>query len=118
MLLTPEQASYTTTHQTHQTSAQALKSMGNKPTASRDAEVCDIVIAAARNGIADMSGREIQQVYEFNHSRRIDTSTIAGCLNRLVTANRLERVAERPCKVTGFNIAPVRPVAVQTRLAR
>jgi hypothetical protein len=116
MLLTPDQARFTSTHQTHQTSAQALGAMGNKPTARRDAEVCDIVIAAWRNGIADMSGREIQQVYEFQHSKRIDTSTIAGCLNRLVTAKRLERVAERPCNVTGFNIAPVRPVAHQVRL--
>ena len=107
-----------TTHQTHHTSAQAKDALGNKGVARRDSEILNIVLAACRNGIADLSGKEIQQRYEYEHSKRIDASTISGCLTRLVSAKRLERSTPRNCVVTGFNIVPVRAVVQQTRLAR
>ena len=115
MLLTPEQARFNSAHQTHHTSAQALDALGNKGIGKRDAEILNIVIAANRNGIANLSGKEIQQRYEYQTSRRIDTSTISGCISRLVAAKRLERCEARSCIVTGFNIAPVRAVAHQSR---
>lgn len=116
MLMTPEQSRFTSTHQSHHTSAQALDMFGNKGIGKRDTEILNIVIAANRNGIADLSGKEIQQRYEFETSRRIDTSTISGCINRLVCAKRLERCEARSCIVTGFNIVPVRAVVQQIRL--
>ena len=116
MLLTPEQIAVNTTHTTHHTSAQAMDALGNKAVGKRDGEVFNIVLAANRNKIADLSGREIQQRYEFELGKRIDTSTISGCISRLVAAKRLERTEPRACIVTGFNIVPVRAVAHQSRL--
>lgn len=104
------------THHTEHSSAQALDALGNKGVGKRDSEIFNIVLGANRNGIADLSGREIQQRYEFQTSRRIDTSTISGCISRLVCAKRLERTPARSCSITGFNIVPVRAVVQQTRL--
>lgn len=116
MLLTPEQNRFTSTHQSHHTSVQALDALGNKGVGKRDTEIFNIVIGANRNGIPDLSGREIQQRYEFELSKRIDTSTISGAISRLVCAKRLERTAPRSCSITGFNIVPVRVVVQQVRL--
>ena len=105
-----------TTHQTHHTSIQAFNDLGNKGVARRDSEILNIVIGANRNGVLDLSGKEIQRRYEFIHGKRIDASTISGCLSRLVSAKRVERTVPRSCLETGFNIVPVRAVVQQTRL--
>ena len=106
-----------TTHQTHHTSAQAKDALGNKGVARRDSEILNIVLSACRNGVADLSGKEIQKRYEFIHGKRIDASTISGCLTRLVSAKRVERTVPRACLETGFNIVPVRAVVQQVRLS-
>lgn len=114
--ITPEQAQFISGYQASHTRGQSLDALGNAGKSKRDTEVFDIVVAAARNGVADLSGREIQQKYEFVTGKRIDTSTISGCVNRLIAAKRLQRGPERACLVTGRNIVPVRPVVQQVRL--
>lgn len=101
---------------TRQTSAQAHDAFGAHRAKKIKAEILDIVIAAARHGVDDLSGREIQQRYELQHGKRIEASTISSRVNDLIASGLLERAGARPCKVTGNNIAPVRAVAHQVRL--
>lgn len=99
------------------TRAEALKAIGTGAFKQLQDAIEDIVLTAKRNGIDDLSGREIQQRYEAQYiGKRIEASTISSRVNSLIAANRLERGPERPCKVTGRNILPVRPVAQQARL--
>ena len=102
----------------HDTSAQALAGIGLINLSGELKKIHDIVIAAARHGIPDMSGREIQAQYERIHGKRIDSGTVSARISGLLAANRLERCRiARPCHVTGKDIHPVRVVAQQQRLA-
>lgn len=100
------------------TSAQAFDGIGIRQLKGELDKIHDIVLAAARHGIDDMSGREIQQRYELIYGRRIDSGTVSARVKGLIDASRLERVmVTRACKVTGKDIHPVRVLAQQTRLA-
>ena len=102
----------------HDTSAQALADIGMRALTGELQKIHDIVTAAARHGIPDMSGREIQAQYERIHGKRIDSGTVSARVAGLVAAKRLERCRiARPCNVTGKDIHPVRSVAQQQRLA-
>lgn len=80
-------------------------------------KIHDIVLAAARHGVDDMSGREIQARYELIYGKRIDSNIVSARAKRLVDGKRLERCRiARACNVTGNDIHPVRVVAQQTRL--
>lgn len=75
------------------------------------------VLAAARNGVADLSGREIQARYRTTYpGKDIDTGTVSARVNSLIAAKLLERCPDRLCSITGKTVGPVRPVAQQTRL--
>lgn len=108
-----------TSHQTnHDTSAQALAAIGMRTLGGELQKIHDIVTAAARHGIADMSGREIQARYEQIHGKRIDSGTVSARLAGLLAASRLERCRiARKCRITGKDIHPVRCVMQQSRLA-
>ena len=98
---------------THQTSAQAFSSLGNMVLKTEADKILDICVGAQRNGAHDMSGREIQQRYEFLYGRRIDSGTV----NALILAGRLKRSSiARACSVTGRDIYPVLVLMAQTRL--
>lgn len=102
----------------HDTSAQALAGIGLVNLSGELKKIHDIVIAAARHGIPDMSGREIQAQYERIHGKRIDSGTVSARISGLLAANRLERCRiARKCHVTGKDIHPVKAVAQQQRLA-
>jgi 1,2-phenylacetyl-CoA epoxidase catalytic subunit len=105
------------TANTRQTSAQALDRIGLPGLKQLQDKLHDICVAAQRNGIDDLSGKEIQARYELQYGQRIEASSVASRVNNLVTAGRLERVkVARPCKVTGRDIHPVRVPMKQVRL--
>lgn len=102
---------------THQTSAQSLSSLGNMVLKTEADKILDICVGAQRNGAHDMSGREIQQRYEFLYGRRIDSGTVSARVNALILAGRLKRSSiARACSVTGRDIYPVLVLMAQTRL--
>ena len=102
---------------TSQASAQAFGTIGNAGLKTSADKVFDICLAAQRNGIDDLSGREIQARYELLHGKRIDSGTVSARVNALVAAKRLERLTfSRACSVTGRDIYPVRVPATQARL--
>lgn len=102
---------------TNVTSAQALGSIGIRQLKGELDKIHDIVLAAARHGIDDMSGAEIQQKYELIYSKRIDKGTVSARVKNLIDSRRLERCRiARTCLVTGRDIHPVRVMAQQTRL--
>ena len=137
MLLSPEQAQFvtgyrpafantakptTTQHTTQplpsrQVSAIARDQLGTASLKGQQRDVLDIVIAAHRNGVADLSGREIQARYRTSYpGKDIDTGTVSARVNSLIAAKLLERCPDRLCSITGKTVGPVRPVAQQTRL--
>lgn len=102
----------------HDTSAHALAGLGLRQLKGELDKIHDIVLAAARHGVEDMSGREIQQRYELIYGKRIDSGTVSARCNGLIAARRLQRCTfARPCTVTGNDIHPVKVMAQQTRLA-
>lgn len=102
---------------THQTSAQAFSSLGNMVLKTEADKILDICVGAQRNGAHDMSGREIQQRYEFLYGRRIDSGTVSARVNALILAGRLNRSSiARACSVTGRDIYPMLVLMAQTRL--
>jgi len=81
---------------TSHTSAQALAALGNTGKKIMLDQIEDICLAAQRNGADDLSGKEIQQRYELQYGKRIESSTVAGRVNDLVTVRRLERLTMNP----------------------
>lgn len=103
---------------TTDTSAQSFASIGIRPLKSDLDKIHDIVLAAARNGVDDMSGSEIRKRYELIYGKRIENGTVSARVKKLIDGRRLERCRfTRPCLVTGYDIHPVRVMAHQTRLA-
>lgn len=105
------------------TSAQALHAVGLTSLKHLQDKIVDICVAAQRNGAQDLSGREIQQLYEQRYSAeqgravRIEMSSVSSRVNALVSAGRLQRLdIPRACSVTGSSILPVRVPMTQTRL--
>lgn len=99
------------------TSAQAFAAVGLSNLKHETDRIHDICVTAQRNGMDDMSGREIQARYELIYSKRIEASSVSARINSLITAGRLERVDKpRPCRVTGRDIHPVRVPMTQARL--
>ena len=133
MLLSPEQAQFVTGYRpafakplsppdaqplpSKQVSAIARDQLGTASLKGQQRDVLDIVLAAARNGVADLSGREIQARYRTTFpGKDIDTGTVSARVNSLIAAKLLERCPDRLCSITGKTVGPVRPVAQQTRL--
>ncbi len=99
------------------TSAKALASIRTPDLKQLQDKIFDICLAAQRNGLDDLSGKEIQARFELLYGKRIEASSVASRVNNLVTAGRLERLQQvRPCTVTGHDIHPVRVPMKQVRL--
>lgn len=102
---------------TRVSSAQSLEAVGLLGRASLMDKIEGICIARQRNGAQDLSGKEIQQLYEALHGVRLESGTISARIAGLIDAGRLVRRPEqRLCAVTGRNICPVYAPAKQTRL--
>lgn len=102
---------------TAQSSAQALQALGQRKRKTQADVIHDICSLAQRSRAADISGGEIQELYERIHEKRIDRGTVSARVNELVAAKRLERVAvKRMCSVTKSDICPVRVPLAQARL--
>lgn len=130
-MLTNEQAKFVSGYQTVRSapvtavevrpskhiSAAARDHVGIGGLRGQQLDVFEVVVAAHRNGVADLSGREIQARYRMLHpGKDIDTGTISARVNSLIASKLLERCPERPCSITGVVVGPVRPVAQQARL--
>lgn len=106
-----------TTLPSRQISAIARDQLGMVSLKGQQRDVLDIVLAASRNGVADLSGREIQARYRQTYpGRDIDTGTVSARVNSLIAAKLLERCPDRLCSITGKTVGPVRPVAQQARM--
>lgn len=100
------------------TSAQALAQVGLQGQKHQADAVLDICIAAHRNGVKDLSLREIAKRYEWIHSRSIDVGTVSARVSNLVAAKRLVRVegSARACSISGKTVQPVSVPMAQERL--
>ena len=94
---------------TRGTSGQALQDLGTGAQKHQEDRVLDIVIAAKRNGIKDLSLREIAQRWHMVHGQPIDVGTVSARVTSLVAAKRLVRVIydARACTVSGKTVQPV-----------
>jgi hypothetical protein len=87
----------------------------------RVAELTDAIFkvleAAHKNGIKDMSGREIQQELK-KMGMEEESGTISGRVKTLVDKKRLfkDRVNKRHCMHTGVLIGPLSIPAIQDRI--
>lgn len=92
----------------HGFSAAKLKSHGER--------ILHCMRMAHAAGVKDLSTNEIREylLQQFPGCGDFFPSSLNSPINRLVDGGRLERVQEhRPCRVTGFDIAPVRLVPKQ-----
>jgi hypothetical protein len=100
-----------------QVSAMARDQFGMWAIKGQLRDVLDIVVAAHRNGVPDLSGREIQARFRQIHpGKDIDTGTVSARVNSLIAAKLLERCPDRLCSITSKTVGPVRPVAHQARM--
>lgn len=100
------------------TSAQALDSIGLRGQKQQADKVLDIVIAAQRNGIANLSLREIAKRWELVHGGSIDVGTVSARVSNLVAQHRLVRIESdaRACLISGKTVQPVSVPARQARM--
>jgi hypothetical protein len=95
----------------------ALQRMGLIGLKSRADDIFLIVATACRAGVEDLTGREIQTLYERRYGRRIESGTISARVSELLAARRiLRRPQRRVCTVTREVAAPVYVVMKQTRM--
>lgn len=124
MMLTSTPADTPTVNQisysdaTRGTSGQALQDLGMGVQKHQADRVLDIVIAAKRNGIKDLSLREIAERWHMVHGKPIDVGTVSARVTSLVAAKRLVRVIydARPCTVSGKTVQPVSVPTTQARM--
>lgn len=96
----------------------ALQGMGLLGLKTRADDVLLVIATACRAGVDDLTGREIQALYERRYGRRIESGTISARVSELLLAQRiLRRPQSRICTVTREVAAPVYVVMKQTRMA-
>ena len=100
------------------TSAQVLGDIGLRNQKQQADKVLDIVVAAHRNGIKDLSLREIAKRWELVHGVSIDVGTVSARVCNLIAQRRLVRVEEdaRACSVSGKTVQPVSAPVQQARM--
>jgi hypothetical protein len=95
----------------------ALQRMGLIGLKSRADDIFLIIATACRAGVDDLTGREIQALYERRYGRRIESGTISARVSELLAARRiLRRPQSRVCTVTREMAAPVYVVMKQVRM--
>ena len=96
----------------------ALSAIGLLGMKTRADDVLLVIATACRAGVEDLTGREIQALYERRYGRRIESGTISARVSELLAARRiLRRPQTRICTVTREIAAPVYVVMKQTRMA-
>lgn len=101
-----------------QTSAVAREAFGFVQISVQAGLVLEAMRIAHKAGVADLTGQELRKWYQrINVGKDIDTGPLAGRLNELVTARRIEKLPRRLCTVSRKPAAPHRIVAQQARLA-
>lgn len=96
----------------------ALQSIGLLGMKTRADDVLLVIATACKAGVEDLTGREIQALYERRYGRRIESGTISARVSELLAARRiLRRPQTRICTVTREIAAPVYVVMKQTRMA-
>lgn len=98
------------------TSGQAFAALRPPDIKHKLDRICDICLAAQRNGYDDLTRKEIQARYEMLYGCRIDASSVSSSVNNLIIGKRLERAPVRCCTVTGNEVEPVRVPYTQARL--
>lgn len=102
---------------TKEASFLALGQMGLLGLKTSADDVYLVIAAACRSGVADLTRRELQALFEKRFERRMDASSISARVNELVTAQRVfERPDNRVCTVTGNMVGVVYVVMKQVRL--
>lgn len=95
----------------------ALQNMGLLGLKTRADDVLLVIATACRAGVDDLTGREIQALYEQRYGRRIESGTISARVSELLTAQRiLRRPQTRICTVTREVAAPVYVMMKQVRM--
>lgn len=69
----------------------ALQGMGLIGLKTRADDIYLIVATACKNGADDLTGREIQALYERRYGRRIESGTISARVSELLAAQRILR---------------------------
>lgn len=87
-----------------------------KRVSERAKRILDICIAAQKSGARDLTGREIQARYELQYGGRIDSGTVSARLRELQLADRLVRLPDRLCLISGLKVSPVRVLDEQMGL--
>ena len=76
-----------------------------------------VLIEQHRQGVVNMSAKELRQAYSVATGVWVDMSSISSTVNGLVKAGRVERLQLlRKCGVTGHDITPIRAVPQQQAL--
>lgn len=95
----------------------ALSAIGLLGMKTRADDVLLVIATACRAGVDDLTGREIQTLYERRYGRRIESGTISARVSELLAARRiLRRPQTRICTVTREVAAPVYVVMKQVRM--
>ena len=95
----------------------ALSAIGLLGMKTRADDVLLVIATACRVGVEDLTGREIQALYERRYGRRIESGTISARVSELLAARRiLRRPQTRICTVTREVAAPVYVVMKQVRM--
>lgn len=95
----------------------ALQAIGLLGMKTRADDVLLVIATACRAGVDDLTGREIQTLYERRYGRRIESGTISARVSELLAARRiLRRPQTRICTVTREVAAPVYVVMKQVRM--
>ena len=101
------------THQTHQTSAQALDKQTNRTRKGLQGAILNILTLAIERGVHDMTTKEISRAYEKNsaNGQRYDASSFTKPVSDLLAAKLIERLpSDRKCLISNQSAAPVRLV--------
>ena len=104
-------------HDTKDASYLALSQLGLMGIKTSADDVFLIIAGACKAGALDVTGREIQALYERRFERRIESGTISARVNELIAAGRIFRRHEpRICTRTQKMAHPVYVVMKQVRM--
>jgi hypothetical protein len=115
-MLTPDQAAYTQKYQAGHTRVQALDAIGNRAKKTLCDAIADILVAARRHGIEDMTVGEIADQYRLNTGKYKPPSSFSQPIKDLKLSKRIEATKERIYAGSGRLQEAYRIVAQQTRL--
>lgn len=116
MSLTPEQAMFHSGYQKHHTSAQSLDAMGNKTRRQLQDDVVDILTAAHKHGLVDMTASEVADQYQKLTGKFKPPSSFSAAIDALRAAKRIAVTDSRVYVGTGRMQVAYCLVAQQVRL--